>query len=173
MSDSERVYKQDGQGNWGWVTEVETGGGGSQPTARATMGTDNATTIADDSSAYLPWGVKFAGDDLFDLSDPLAPMVLVAGIYAFTASVFSTTPLTVGGTFGGSLTVNGDVEGNGVTNQRVGAIGLNPPGTAISNMQLSLVCYCAIDAPIAIQVNNGDGAESRDFGASVFVQRVS
>lgn len=38
MTELERVYKQDSDGNWGWVTEVEAGGGGSQPGAGVVRG---------------------------------------------------------------------------------------------------------------------------------------
>jgi hypothetical protein len=158
MANLKREYI-DGEG---WKTVVDAGGG-SQPITREQL-TGAATTITNGGDASLEWGNKTAGDDLLDVTDPFAPVVLAAGVYAFSAQV-SVDQLTPGGNFRASVTVNGDVSGNGIAEGLFSLAG--------NCAQLSLTCYCAEDAPIAVRVVNNDGVTSRDFSVVIFVQRIS
>jgi hypothetical protein len=62
MSELERVYREDDDGNWGWSTEVETGGGGSLPTGWTQDAANPANVQTNGGDLTALNGILAAGD---------------------------------------------------------------------------------------------------------------
>lgn len=67
---------------------VDEHGGGGSMTSRMLINGDVVSVV---DSTMLPWN-KQSGDDLLDLTDPTAPTILVAGVYAFNIAANGSAP---------------------------------------------------------------------------------
>lgn len=70
--------------------------GGSQPITREQF-VEN-TTVAPDVGVFMNW-TKSLGDDLVELTDPLAPTIITAGVYALTGILVLSAAVAGDGTF--------------------------------------------------------------------------
>jgi hypothetical protein len=131
----ERVYKLQPSGSWGWSTEEAVGGGGSQPTTREMF--DANTVVADSVRTYLTWTkAGFAGgDDLVDLTDPLGPTIITAGVYALSGWVSVSAPADGSYLF---LDLEIDADNDDADGINTAAI---IPGLAVSNCGTSITYY--------------------------------
>jgi hypothetical protein len=120
--------------------------------------------IANDANAYLPFAL-FDGSALLDLTDPAAPVIVTAGTYAATVAYVTDTTLTVGGYFTGRFYF-GDITLNDES----------PAASAVSPSPRLLVpatYYLPADSAVKARVYNFDGAATRGFGFTLYLQRLS
>lgn len=142
------------------------GGGGSMTQREYVVG--NNVVIANGATEPMTWDTKSSGDDLLDLvSDPTQPSILVDGVYAVFVDILSANSLTVGGGCRASLLL--DANGEDVfLGQSAPALGGFP-----SALSLSGVWYLEAGAVLYSEVINADGAVSRTFALTGYVQRLS
>lgn len=140
--------------------------GGSQPTTREQFGTGASTTVADNANDPLPWGAKFSGDDLLDVSTPTAPTVIAAGVYV-VACTFART--------GAAMTANGTWQaGLELDEQGEDAAILGDGTDKTLRVGLSLTYYIPAGGTIRAGIWNRDGAGPCDWKLeNQIVQRLS
>lgn len=128
----------------------------------------NAATINNGSDGALPWNTVLGGDPLVDISNPLQPTIVAAGVYAIGVTL-KVASMTVGGWFRGALTL--DLTGNGLS-----IISDSPPTTATDDpiLGLSLTGFIPAGGRLNVEASNFDGAAGRDFHIDqAVVQRIS
>lgn len=143
--------------------------GGSQPAGDQYFSSDSEA-IASLGQGQLKWE-KFEGPGLMDLTDPLNPTIITAGIYALTVTVKSQTTITAAGYFDFFI----HMDDSGETATAWGLSGVSPVGSNDeSPATASLVWYCPAGAVVNCTVNNYDGVQSLTFtmGNGV-LQRIS
>jgi hypothetical protein len=150
----------------GGVPSSSRGGGSAAPTTRAiyTPSAPGVVDIANDGNAYIPFTLS-DGTALLDLTDPAAPVIVTAGTYAVTVAYVVDASMTVGGYFTGRLYF-GDITLNAES----------PAASAVSPSPRLLVpttYYLPADSVVKARVYNFDGAATRGFGFTLYLQRLS
>lgn len=152
------------------------GGGGSQPVTRAQYGGDSVT-IANGEQGLLKWSPYFGNDGetpLLDLTDPLNPTILEAGVYAITVvpTIANGGSFTVGGTFNAALAL--DLEGDDTAGYSAYSIPATEDNEQAINLPMQATYYLAAGAVLNLTVNNNDGVQDLDFAFDAcMIQRLS
>lgn len=146
------------------ATVGQLGGGGVH--TREIVVSNPAVSIGNGSFAKLTWDDVQFGDTLLDLTDPENPAVLTTGIYAVTCYVTSTAALTAGGTYIAELDIT--TTDTSLTVQGTAAAGVLP-----STVTVGVTWYLQATTVLSVTVVNEDGASSRDFLLSAYVQRIA
>lgn len=123
----------------------------------------STVTIPDEGNVALPLSSLDSGEDLLDRTVEDAPVILSSGYYSITATIYSTTPFTEGGS--AQATISGPI-----TN----ATSSGPSGAFGAVILVNMLCYYNEGDLLTISVLNFDGASSRDFGLSgVIIVKIS
>lgn len=168
--DGEGVLKlRDSEG-----TDAEVGAGGGDPSAlrRGTFSAEDSVEIANNGLAPLGWADNESeGGPVLDLTNPLQPAVIVAGVYTVTAWV-SVTAMTDGGYF--EVTLDLDFSGEGAST--ISAMS-RPATTGDPSAPFCLVSdtyYIPAGGTIRLLARSRDGASAQDFAIeSASVQQVA
>lgn len=143
------------------------GGGGSQTAREALQGSD-VVHVLDGGTAPLPWA-KINGSDLLDLTDPLSPVVVTAGVYAFSVLITGLM-MTEGGTFQAQLALDTAGANDSLTP-------IAPPATAANPSpitEVSATYYLPAGAIVQAGVLSMDGGQAIDFAiVYALLQRIS
>jgi hypothetical protein len=114
----------------------------------------NPVSIADTHNALLTWDESQGPDVLLDLTNPVAPVVIDAGVYAVSTSILGS--LSPGGTFGGRLRLDATGE-QAFVFETVGPGGIGP------YLSLTETWYIPEGGVIEVRVWNEDGTATQDF----------
>lgn len=124
----------------------------AQPLPRQGLYSLGATLIGDGTAGNLPFA-HVSGDVLLDLTDPLNPLFVEAGIYAVTVTIRSDSPITPGGFYEGQMTLVDDA-------------GSGPAIRSDCNVVRCLLAATAkagTTHPLTVNVLNLDGAAAHTF----------
>jgi hypothetical protein len=143
--------------------------GSSQPVTRESFTGGAGAVIANTEFGSLRW-VKAAGDTLVTLTDPLAPVIVTAGVYA-VAVYGQVGSVTVGGYWTGEL----DLDLDGDDQFLVAASGLSSVANSGSlPVSLSLTYYIPAGGVVSFSAGNFDGTSARTFTIiSAYIQRLA
>ncbi len=144
-------------------------GGGGGVTTREQLHAAGNVTIANGANGVLTWA-KSTGSDLVDLTDPTAPAIVTAGVYAVGIQVAPAGAITTGGSFIAKLELdaNGEDPEIDVTSAAATAA-VNQP--RVGNW---LTYYIPAAGVIVVTVANLDGVASVDYRLSfASIQRIS
>ncbi len=145
------------------VNELQAGGGGSQPVTRQSSTTSSTpVTINDGDGAQLPWTVSGSGPDtLIDATDPTAPLILEAGVYAIAATVWATSHSgepTAGGFFTVDLTIDAANPDFTFETNAIDSPPLNTGGGLLSaGVQVTGTWYVPDGGTFYVSASNADG----------------
>jgi hypothetical protein len=150
------------------------GGGGKVSQAFEDFTSLGAVTVAGGASGFLTWA-HFAGNTLFDLTDPAHPAAIAAGIYEVVVGVVWPLAYGTATTMYVRLTV-----GDGLANQWSatpvfvrGSDGVIVSPPTAYTPPMTAVCYLPVGGVITVQVYNGM-ATPRDFSfGPVFVKQIA
>lgn len=128
---------------------------------------ETGTSLNNGAFGAVSWGAKASGDDLLDLTDPTAPVVIESGVYAISTTVHPDTgTMTAGGRLDAALILDSNGEGAGADV----AGSLYAPAGSIG---LSMVRYLPAGAVCVIQGVNLDGVQAIVFQTRTSVQRIA
>lgn len=145
-------------------------GGGGSSSAVQTHGyySGPSTSVPNFSSADLPLGSFHTGDDLLDVTDPGAPVVIDAGVYAITALTQPSVDMTAGGIYTLSMEFDSDGDDQSFALTLEGTAGLPRPPAL-----LAFTYYIPAGGLLRFQAVNLDGVQSISFALAIYVQRIS
>lgn len=160
------VYVAD-QGTWAVLSEgVPGSAGGSSETELVGAQSD---TIANGSGGSLTWA-HVGGDALLDYTDPLAPTVIAAGVYAVSVDYQATFAMTASGGFICDLTLDASGLGAEVASASNPALAYNnsTPTTAIT-----IVAEIPAGGSLVATLTNMDGVQDGMFAFGGVVCKIS
>lgn len=159
----EKLSNADGDVGWG------DGGGYTPPTEWEQLQGSNVT-IPDGNDASLTWDTKIAGSDLLDLSIPINPVIITAGIYAVTVYAGAGSAMTVGGWWNMFLELDqAGANFVAVIDQVIATAAVRAP-----RFTLGLTGYLPAGAQLQVNVHNGDGASDLPFAIQFAqIQRIT
>jgi hypothetical protein len=155
-------------------SRVEVGGGGSTPVHTHESFSGDYVAVSDGSQATLPWTTSSGPDTLLDITSPTQPNVLESGVYAIMGDTIQNDPITVGGYYIATLTLQGPSGTDQVTSTSPPATALGPSGQYPQAATLVIIRYLTPSDTIELKVELVDGSSDNTFGQSgSIVQRLS
>jgi hypothetical protein len=128
----------------------------------------NTMTVTNGSSGAFTWS-HTNGSSLMDLTNTTAPLVKVAGVYAIVCQISVTTTFTAGGYAVVVLSM-----GDGTSSSQVQNMILDSRGQALGySFAVNNTHYMNALARFSVQVDNEDGASSRNFLCNAYVVRIT
>jgi hypothetical protein len=143
------------------------GGGSAPPTARQQV-EGNFVNVLDGATTPLTWDFDDGPDALLNLTPATGPKVLASGIYAVTVWISLNADMTVGGTYDVGLVMASTAALTTFASSAPASTAQRRPRVCLTG-----IYYIPITETLTVTVTNQDGAATRGFALTGFVQRVT